>query len=66
MQKYIEERGWLRIPSKNPYMISFLNDRKHRLNFYFTTNTLTIQSREDNINLTYRDIDTVEKLYGII
>lgn len=66
MQKYIEESGWLRIPSKNPYMISFLNDKNYRLNFYFTTNTLTIQNREDNINLTYRDIDTVEKLYGII
>lgn len=38
--------AWIEIPSKNPYMISFQKeeDSNARINYYFTTGTLTIQS----------------------
>lgn len=66
MIKYIESKGWFSIPSKNPYMISFNDDKGDRLNFYFTTNTLTIQSIDRKTNLSYREINTIEKLHEII
>lgn len=58
--KAIEASGWLSIPSKNPYMVSWTNPFKQRLNFYFTTGTITIQNL-DNSSETFRDVDSAEK-----
>lgn len=51
--------SWGPIESKNPYMISFKREDE-RLNYYFTTGTVTVQSPA-GIPRTQKDI-TIEKL----
>lgn len=46
--------SWGPIESKNPYMISFKRNDE-RLNYYFTTGTVTVQS-PDGIPRTQKDI----------
>lgn len=53
--------GWEQIPSKNPYMYSYTHKEKGRMNFYFTTGTLTLQNSEGKLK-TSRGIMTLEAL----
>lgn len=58
----IKVYGWTGIKSKNPYMYSFMNGDK-RLNYYFTTGTITIQSPTMAIvSLKNATLDKVEDL----
>lgn len=55
IESLIHEAGWEEVPSKNPKMYSFVKGNK-RMNVYFTTMTITIQS--PNIPcLTWREVD---------
>jgi len=55
--------GWEEGYSKNAYMKSFFREG-HRLNFYFTTMTVTVQSDNGKCQ-TYRDVD-LKQLEDII
>lgn len=56
--------GWVQIPSKLDYMISFSNSIG-RMNIYLTTWTITIQSKNDWIK-TYRNVNSLEELEEIL
>lgn len=63
--------GWVPIESKDPHMFSWQKEKetvwgiqRSRLNFYFTTGTITI-SGQGKVE-TSRDIDTYEKLEEIV
>lgn len=45
IEQIAEAYGWFKVHSKNPYMISFKQeeDPTVRINFYFTTRTVTAQ-----------------------
>lgn len=48
---------WEEVESKNPKMLSFVNDQPAlRLNVYFTTMTVTVQSPKTGC-LTFRNVD---------
>lgn len=57
--------GWVSIESRNPVMYSFSNDDGKRLNWYFTTGTITIQSDKGYFK-AYRNILTLEQLEAIL
>lgn len=63
MYELIEGLGWVRILSKNPYMVSFNKENK-RMNVYFTTGTITIQDTEGKID-THRNVSTLEEIENI-
>ncbi len=63
MKNLLEAYGWEEIPSKNKLMQSFVKDNE-RLNYYFTTGTVTIQGGDNPI--TIRDIMTEEQMEGLI
>lgn len=49
LNQIAESYGWREVPSKNQYMFSFKKDEdekdeKNRINFYYSTRTMTIQS----------------------
>ncbi len=57
--------GFLSIPSKNPYMISFRQEEtSRRLNVYFTNMTVTIED-ENHRQFHYRKV-TLEELEKLI
>lgn len=65
-QEILNSYGWLEIESRNPYMKSFRKEEtRRRLNFYYTTNTFTIDY-EDGTCKVHRQVDTPEKLEEII
>jgi len=45
MKELLEAMGWIEIPSNNPYMHSYKKEDK-RMNYYFTTGTVTIQGTD--------------------
>lgn len=58
IQEIIETLGWEKVESKNTKMISYTKD-KERLNYYFTTGTVTFQvigpwGKPE----TYKDVNT--------
>lgn len=64
MYELIENFGWVRLVSKNPYMVSFSKDREFRMNIYFTTGTITIQDKDQNMT-TYKDVHSLEEIEKI-
>lgn len=46
IKNIILKHGWVEVESKNQYMLSFVlsNDSKTRINYYFTSGTVTLQS----------------------
>ncbi len=66
MIQLIEAYGWLSIPSKNPFMISFTDEEDtERMNVYFTTGTITIQSNDKPIK-TWKGIQNITQLETIL
>ena len=66
-----EGYGWRDLgPQKNRIMFSFVKEEDDenplRMNFYFTTGTLTIQDRARMRNESFRKVDTLEKLEEIL
>ena len=62
----LEAYGWYEILSKNPIMISYLNDDlEQRLNYYFTTGTVTIQGPNCEPQ-KYTEIFTDEQMEEIL
>lgn len=57
-KELIESFGWLSVYSKNPLMKSFIKGDV-RLNYYFTTGTITFQSKGEPCE-TYRDLTMLE------
>ena len=58
--------SWKEIHSKNPYMRSFVKD-DIRMNIYFTTMTITFQSRSQNMGTTsYKNINNMILLEDIL
>lgn len=53
--------GWEEIPSRNPYMYSYKGNFGERMNFYYTTGTLTIQTQDGKLKMT-KNIRTLEEL----
>lgn len=47
----ILKHGWVEVESKNKYMFSFVlpNDSNTRINYYFTSGTVTLQSPNNPI-----------------
>lgn len=40
--------SWKKIDSLNPYMVSYVKEETNiRLNYYFTTNTLTVDTKKE-------------------
>ncbi len=56
--------GWEEIPSRNPYMYSYKNNDGDRMNFYYTTGTLTIQTPAGKMRME-RGVLTMEALETI-
>lgn len=56
--------GWVEIPSKNIYMISFSKDEsKERMNVYFTTMTVTIDGKDGSCIVHRKvDVNQLEKI----
>ena len=67
-QSLAEAYGYLSIESKNPLMWSYRNESQTvRINYYFTTGTLTIQYSKSNkplknIKRIFSDVDFEEIL----
>lgn len=58
--------SWQSIPSKNPWMLSFAQeDPYRRMNYYFTTGTVTIQDASGNIK-TWRMIRSLDQFEEIL
>lgn len=59
--------GFIEVKSKNPHMISFQKeeDTDCRINFYFTTGTLTVQYRSAKPSSVHRNI-TLEAFEDIL
>lgn len=56
--------GWLQIESNNPYMVSFFHEaKKYRINYYFTTGTLTIDFKEGRLGVHKNiSLETLENI----
>lgn len=66
VENLVEAYGWTQIPSKNYFMISFRKEESvGRMNFYFTTGTLTVQLPNKPC-VTIRNIDSVDMLENIL
>lgn len=63
MFQLINACGWMQIPSKNPYMLSFTKDER-RMNVYFTTGTITIQDKDQNVQ-SWRNVSTNDEIETI-
>jgi len=64
MKELLEVYGWKEVESKNKLMYSFQKDDR-RLNWYFTTSTITIQGRDGECHKFYK-VSTDEQLEDII
>ncbi len=64
IKELCEGMGWTPIHSRNPYMISFLQEEtKRRLNVYYTTMTITIEDMSHNQRHHHHvTIEMLEKL----
>ncbi len=69
IKELCEGLGWVDLgQQKNPYMISFIHEeKKDRINIYYTTMTVTRQNRSSGNGFcqTYREVD-LEKLEEIL
>lgn len=59
MKNLVKAYSWIEIPSKNPIMYSFRHEeRKIRMNIYFTTMTITLQGESVCGNfISYHDVN---------
>ncbi len=65
IKELCEGLGWVSIHSRNPYMISFMQEETNRrLNVYFTTMTVTIED-EGHHQSHHRDV-TLEELEKLL
>lgn len=60
--------GWTDLgDQKNSFMISFRHEEsKYRLNIYYTTGTVTLQAPRSRFPKTWKGIDSLDKLEGIL
>jgi hypothetical protein len=63
LKELVEALGWKEILSKNDKMFSFVKDDL-RLNYYFTTGTLTVQgpNRVIKVHKDVMDLVTLEEI----
>ena len=57
--------GWEEFFSKNPYMYSYVHKKNGRMNYYYTTGTLTVQDKNYNLTLNQK-IKTLEEFESVI
>lgn len=57
--------GWEEIQSKNTYMYSYHNDAGHRMNYYHTTGTLSVQTLSRGMIVNEKNVQTLEAIEKI-
>lgn len=66
IQELLQAYSWFPVASKKISMYSFLNEMSGaRLNYYVTTGTFTIDTRDGKCHV-FRDIETLEELEKIL